>query len=198
MTTDALTARAAAVDCVVRPVRDADADGLAELIGAVFDEYPGCVLDLDGIDADLHAWATHLAARDGAGWVLEDDRGRLVACVGVAPTDELPAAVEPAAGTEPSSGIAAVELKRLYVHADARRRGIGRALVGRVQAWARHRDADAVVLWSDTRFADAHRLYTSLGYDQLDVRRDLHDPSDTTESAFVRWLDERAGQHDVP
>lgn len=185
MTTDDLVARAAAAGCVVRPARDADAEGLAELIGGVFGEYPGCVLDADGIDADLRAWATHLADRGGTGWVLEDDDGRLVACVGVAPTDDLPAGAEDLA---PVTSPVAVELKRLYVHADARRRGVGRALVGQVEAWAGAHGADVVVLWSDTRFADAHRLYTRLGYRELDTRRDLHDPSDTTETAFVRVL----------
>lgn len=198
MTEDALASRAAAGGYAVRPVRDGDAAGLATLIGGVFDEYPGCVLDPDGIDADLRAWATHLTSRGGNGWVLEDDGGRLIACVGVAPTDELPADMATDSGTAPARDIAAVELKRLYVHADARRAGLGRALVDRVESWARRHGADAVVLWSDTRFADAHRLYTRLGYQQLDARRDLHDPSDTTEAAFVRWLDDgRAGEHDV-
>lgn len=198
--TDVLVARAAAAGCSVRPVRDADADQLADLIGGVFDEYPGCVLDLDGIDADLRAWATHLTTRGGAGWVLVGDDGRLVACVGVTPTDALPAGAASVreAEPEPTPDTAVVELKRLYVHADARRGGIGRALVGRVESWARSRGGGAVVLWSDTRFTDAHRLYARLGYDQLAARRHLDDPSDTTEVAFVRWLDERAGAHDVP
>lgn len=193
MTTDELVTRAAAAGYVLRDVRDADAEGLAALIGGVFAEYPGCVLDLDGIDADLRAWASHLADRGGAGWVLEDDDGALVACVGVAPTDELPpGATDELPAGEPQGPPAAVELKRLYVHAVARRRGLGQALVGRVESWAREHGAGGVVLWSDTRFSDAHRLYTRLGYRELDARRELHDPSDTTEAAFVRWLSERA------
>ena len=186
MTGDELSALAAEHGHVLREVRDGDAPGLASLIGGVFAEYPGCVLDLDGIDADLQAWASHLAALDGAGWVLEDGRGRVVACVGVAPTGELPP------GAELDTGERAAELKRLYVHADLRRQGIGWALVARVEAWAREHGAVVVVLWSDTRFEDAHRLYDRLGYRQLEARRDLHDPSHTTEAAFVRRLDERA------
>ena len=175
---DDLARLVAARGWVVRGARDEDGDDLAALVGGVFAEYPGCVLDPEGLDADLFRWRTELAAADGDGWVVRAD-GRLVACVGVAPTQP-----PPALATAP----AVAELKRLYVHADARRRGLGRALVGRVEGWARDRSIGGVVLWSDTRFRDAHRLYTACGYRDTGRRRDLHDPSDTTEAEFVRSL----------
>ncbi len=173
-----LGAVAADLGAVVRAPDRGDADDLVALIGGVFAEYPGCVLDPDGLDADLFAWHEHLAAAGGRGWVVERD-GRVVACVGVAPC-EPPPAVAP--------GTSCVELKRLYVDATARRRGLGRALVARVEAWAREHGAAAVVLWSDTRFTDAHRLYTAAGYEDTGRRRELHDPSATTEAEFVRRL----------
>lgn len=162
----------------VRSPRDDDGADLAELVGGVFAEYPGCVLDPDGLDADLSAWRSHLAVAGGRGWVVHvaDD---LVACVGVAPCPPPPSV--PDATT-------CVELKRLYVHASARRRGLGRALVAQVEAWAADHGAAAVVLWSDTRFTDAHRLYGAAGYGDTGRRRDLHDPSHTTEAEFVRVL----------
>lgn len=172
-----LTAVAVDLDATVRPPGD-DAEGLVRLIGDVFAEYPGCVLDPEGLDADLFAWHDHLAAAGGRGWVVER-AGRVVACVGVAPCDPPPAVPD---------GRACVELKRLYVDASVRRRGLGGALVRRVEAWAREHGADAVTLWSDTRFADAHRLYTAAGYADTGRRRELHDPSDTTEAEFVRLL----------
>lgn len=163
-------------DLRLRPVEDRDAAGLYALVGGVFDEYPGCVLDPDGLDADLAAWRSHLDRVGGAGWVVEDGEG-LVACVGVAPTGaDVPGV---------SAGAEVVELKRLYVHARARRRGLGMALVARVEAWAREHAADAVVLWSDTRFADAHRLYERAGYRRTGRDRELHDPSATTEDEFL-------------
>ena len=163
----------------VRGPRDDDGGDLAGLIGGVFAEYPGCVLDPDGLDADLAAWASHLAAAGGRGWLVHDGAGALVACVAVAPCPPPPAL---------GPSVACVELKRLYVHADARRRGLGRALVGQVEAWGRAHGAAAVALWSDTRFADAHQLYEACGYTDTGRRRDLHDPSDTTEAEFVRRL----------
>lgn len=176
--TDELRERAAAAGMTVRPAIDEDAEALRSLIGGVFAEYPGCVLDPDGLDADLAAWATHLDERGGDGWVVVDDADGVVACVGVAPTsDDLP-------GVEAG----AVELKRLYVAAAARRRGLGRALVARVESWARDHGAGAVVLWSDTRFTDAHRLYERCGYRRTGRARQLHDPSNTTEDEFVHVL----------
>jgi hypothetical protein len=51
----------------LRPVEDGDRDALIALIGAAYDEHPGCVLDLPGVDADLCAPATTAAARGGPG-----------------------------------------------------------------------------------------------------------------------------------
>lgn len=185
--TDALTQRAATVGLTVRQVADEDADALRALVGGVFAEYPGCVLDPEGLDADLAAWATHLDERGGSGWVVVDAGadavgpadGAVVACVGVAPSDD----------DVPGLDVAAVELKRLYVAARARQQGLGRALVARVEEWARQHGAGAVVLWSDTRFTDAHRLYERCGYRRTGRARQLHDPSDTTEDEFVHKFD---------
>lgn len=155
----------------VRPTSDDDADGLFGLIGAVFDEYDGCVLDPEGLEADLFAWERHLADAGGTGWVVTDDEDEVVACVGVVPVDRT-----------------TVELKRLYVGADARRRGLGAALAALVEAWALDHGRGRVELWSDTRFVDAHRLYERLGYARTGDERELHDPSETTESRFRRDL----------
>ena len=153
-------------------MHDADADGLIELIGAVFAEYPGCVLDLPGLDADLQRPATTATATGAGWWVLEDD-GRIAATIG--------------AGRLAPDG--SVELKRLYVAASHRRRGLARGLVALVERHATDVGATSIELWSDTRFRDAHALYRSLGYTPTGEERDLDDPSNTTEYRFVRPLD---------
>lgn len=157
----------------LRPVTDADTAALVDLVGGVYAEYPGCVLDLPGVDADLPRMPAHIAALGGRFWVVEHDRD-LVACVGWAPRTV--------------DGRPGAELKRLYVHADHRRAGLGAWLVARVEAAARDHGAAVVELWSDTRFTDAHRLYTRLGYAPTGERRELHDPSGTTEYRFVKPL----------
>lgn len=158
----------------LRDVRDDDADGLAALIGAIYAEYPGCVLDLDGVDRDLTTRASHVAERDGRFWVVEDGDGLIVACVGYAPVEV--------------DGQPGVELERLYVAASQRGLGLGTGLVERVETAARDLDRAVVELWSDTRFVDAHRLYERLGYQRQPETRDLHDPSDSTEYHYLKHL----------
>ena len=149
-------------------------DEVIALIADVYAEYPGCVLDLPGVDADLPVLADRLEGQGGAGWVVTDD-GRVVACVGVTPSHV--------------DGRPGAHLHRLYVAASHRRRGLGRVLVDRVEQHAADvLGAQVVQLWSDTRFHDAHRLYERCGYVATGATRQLHDPSDTTEYRFVHTL----------
>lgn len=156
----------------LRRISDADADGLIALIGAAYDEHPGCVLDLPGIDDDLPRPGTTAARRGSPWWVVVRD-GEVVASIG--------------AGALDADG--RVELKRLYVRADQRGRGLATALIDVVERQAAGVGAREVELWTDTRFTTAHRRYTALGYEPTGETRELHDPSDTTEYRFVRRLD---------
>ena len=161
----------------VRDLRADDAAAVISLVERAYAEYPGCVLDLPGVDADLPHLAHVWQAAGGRGWVVEDGEEG-VACVGLTPADPLPGD----RGTR-------VELKRLYVASTHRRRGLGRALVELVEHHAvDEHGATAVELWSDTRFVDAHRLYERCGYAQTGRTRRLHDPSETTEYHFVHTL----------
>ncbi len=161
----------------LRDLRPDDAPAVIALVERAYAEYPGCVLDLPGVDADLPHLADVWRAAGGRGWVLEDG-DEVVACVGLAP-------VEPRPGDRGPR----VELKRLYVASTHRRRGLGRALVGLVERHAvDDHDATAVELWSDTRFEDAHRLYERSGYVRTGQTRRLHDPSETTEYHFEHAL----------
>ncbi len=154
----------------IRAATDQDSAALTALVGGCFAEYPGCVLDLPGIDAWMIAPASSYAGTGGELWMVELD-GDTVACVGYKPT-------------RPGR----VELKSLYVAATARRCGLGAGLVSVVEEAARAAGASVVELWSDTRFADAHRLYERLGYRRGKHTRQLHDPSDTTEYFYDRRL----------
>ncbi|MBW3659313.1 MAG: GNAT family N-acetyltransferase, partial [Actinobacteria bacterium] len=97
-----------------RPIEDDDAEGLIALIGGVYAEYPGCVLDLPGIDDDLPRMRAVVEAAGGDFWVVERD-GEVVASGGWAPHEV--------------DGRPGAELKRLYVRADQRGIGIGAWLV---------------------------------------------------------------------
>jgi GNAT superfamily N-acetyltransferase len=163
----------------IRPVADADSAGLIALIGAVYAEYPGCILDVDREEPQLRRPASWAAEKRGAWWVL-DDGGLVVGCVAVVPTARADTA----------------ELKKLYIASSHRRRGLGQQLVSLAEDEARRRGCTTMMLWSDTRFGDAHRLYERLGYRRQPDARALHDLSSTIEYQFVKPLGSPAAQAD--
>lgn len=163
-------------DLTLRAARDNDAEGLIALIGGCFDEYEGCVMDLDGIDAPMKAVETYFREAGGKFWVLEDPAAdnRIVASVGIAPSE--------------SMGAGVVELLKLYVNSDYRRRGIASRMLNLVLEAAGESRSSAIDLWSDSRFVEAHAFYGHHGFRKLPETRYLHDPSNTTEFHFARKL----------
>lgn len=153
----------------VRDARDSDAAGLIALISAVFAEYPGCVMDVDGELPELRRIASYFAEHDGRFWVAERG-GVIVGSVGVSPA------------TDPRG----VELKKLYVARSEREGGLGSRLVELVEAEAERRDAAFIDLWSDTRFSTAHTFYARRGWVRGPETRELHDKSNTVEYYFVK------------
>ena len=159
----------------LRPVRDADGPALEALIRTCWDAYAGCILDVDAEEPWLRAPATALAGQRAELWVLP------------APADDLGHPLAASVGLRPGPEPGTAELKTLYVWPGARRGGLGAALVDHVEAIARARGDRRMVLWSDTRFTEAHRLYERLGY-QRGATRSLEDLSHSVEHFFHRAL----------
>lgn len=157
---------------VIRAVRDGDRQDLFGLIAICYADYPGCFVDPHDDLPDLRAPGTSYDWTGGAFWAVEDERGRVCACVAV---------------DFPESGTA--ELHRLYVRPDQRGRGLGSRLVHRAELHARSKGASRIVLWSDTRFTTAHRLYTRLGYGRTEGQRQLADISQSAEYRFEKSLE---------
>ncbi|WP_417451223.1 GNAT family N-acetyltransferase [Kordiimonas sp.] len=157
-------------DTTLRPVRDDDAEGLITLIGGIFAEYDGVHIEPDGLDSDLHAYASYMASVEGEAFVVEGG-GKLLACVSYCPL----------AGSR-------FQLKRIYLSADLRGSGMGLKLLQHAEGRARTRGAKSMELWSDTRFTRAHRFYEREGYIKQAETRDLHDSSNTTEYQFIKEL----------
>jgi putative acetyltransferase len=157
-------------DIVIRSARDEDSEGLILLIGNTFSEYPGCVLDVDVDMPELRKPATTMKAERGRWWVAELD-GAVVGSVSVTPEQKT-----------------IVELKKLYVSPLARRRGLGAHLVALAESEARVREARSLILWTDTRFEDAHRLYDRLGFIRGPDTRALNDGSNTVEYHYAKDL----------
>lgn len=154
----------------VRAAIPADAPAIQQLINGIFGEY-GLALMVNGVDEHLAQPAEYFHARGGEFWVVEIG-GRIVATVGALPHDG-----------------ETVELKALYVHPSMRRQGWGRRLTMLVMGYARAHDKKRVILWSDTRFTDAHRLYRGLGFRPFG-QRELHDIYNSSEYGFDCSLSE--------
>lgn len=155
----------------LRVARDSDGPGVISLIGSVYAEYPGCILDVEAEEPDLLAIATAYSRKGGNFWVAVSD-GAVIGCVGWVP----------GLLDRPS------ELKKLYVSGRCRRRGVASGLLALVEATARERGATTLELWSDTRFVDGHRFYSAMGFEQQRETRELFDLSNTTEYRFVKRL----------
>ncbi len=154
---------------IIRPATDSDASALIALIAGVFAEYEGCRFVLDELP-ELRAIASHFRDQDGAFWVAESVN-EVLGCVGFSPKSK-----------------ARVELHKLYVRADARRHGLGSTLCDRVETSARALGAGSVELWTDTKFATAHRFYERRGYVKDDRSRLLHDLSNTEEFHYQKQI----------
>jgi len=157
----------------VRKAVPADSPAIQQLINGIFGEY-GLAIAVDGVDEHLAQPAEYFHARGGEFWVVED-AGQIVATVGALP-----------------HGSDAVELKALYVHPSIRRRRWGRRLAKLVLDYGRAAGKRTVVLWSDTRFTSAHRLYRGLGFRQFG-QRELHDIYNSSEFGFECELTDSPG-----
>jgi GNAT superfamily N-acetyltransferase len=145
----------------------ADVPGIVALIGRVYTEY-GFAYDPDVEVPDLLGFDAHYAPPRGAFFVVRGS-GQIVGSVGVELVDAHTA-----------------ELHRLYLDVKLRGRGTGRALTETVLAWCRARGIEHVVLWSDTRFDLAHRLYTRMGFVRTGERTLPEDVNATREYRFER------------
>lgn len=152
---------------MISPATADDVPGIAALIGRVYAEY-GFVYEPRVEWPDLFDFDAHYAPPRGGFWVLRAGEA-IVGSVGVERLDERRA-----------------ELHRLYLDGARRGRGAGRALTETALAWCRARAITHMVLWSDTRFELAHRLYTRLGFEQTGERELPDDANDTREYRFER------------
>jgi putative acetyltransferase len=153
----------------IRDARDDDAAALIELIGAVYSEYPGCILDVDGEMPELRAIASTYGAVGGRLWVAE---GAVVGASG---------------GFVPSVEPGGLEVRKLYVRKDWRGQGIASTLLAMIENEARRRGARFIDLWTDTRFTTAHRLYERVGF-LRGTTRTLADVSKSVEYYYRKPL----------
>ena len=150
------------------PATRDDSPGVIDLIGRVYAEY-NFVYDPRVEVPDLFRFEEHYAPPHGAFFVVREGT-LIVGSVGVERVDGETA-----------------ELHRLYLDARLRGRGTGRALVQAALAWCRgEQGITRMILWSDTRFDQAHRLYTRMGFRRTGERTLPDDLNQTREYGFER------------
>ena len=152
----------------IRSVIKSDVPQIIKLISEVWAEYD-CVLDTENEDKYLLAPDDYFHTQNGEFWIAESDR-KIVATVAVQMNDAETA-----------------ELKSLYVRDDFRKQGLGGDLTKLAIKFVLMKNAKKIILWSDTRFAKAHRLYERLGF-KKSGERELDDLNRSIESGYERGL----------
>jgi GNAT superfamily N-acetyltransferase len=152
----------------VRPATAADRDAIAAVVRGVYDEY-GFTFDEDGYHADLRDVE---GSFDGF-WVAEED-GAVIGTAGLDLSDARVGCLE----------LCDCSLERLYVRGAERGKGAGSALLRTVLEEARTAGRRRLAIWSDKRFADAHRLYERFGA-ELVAERVCDDPDESPEWGLV-------------
>ncbi|MGC2238968.1 MAG: GNAT family N-acetyltransferase [Pyrinomonadaceae bacterium] len=135
----------------IRPVIKQDVPKIIKLIGDVWAEFD-CVFVVEQEETHLLAPDEYFRAKDGEFWVVVE-KNEIVATVAVMMLGE-------------KTG----ELKSLYVRKDFRRQGLGEKLTTLVIKYAQMKGAKEMILWSDTRFTKAHKLYERLGFKNVSSR----------------------------
>ncbi len=152
-----------------RSARDSDAKGLINLVSKCYEGYAGCVLDVDAEEPQLNYIASHFASKGGHFWVAEMSQ-KIVGSIGYTY----------------QRGV--FELKHLYVDGEIRRMGIASQLCNFVEEAAIKLGALKIILWTDTRFHEAHSLYERRGFTGKVQTRFLDDLSNTTEYYYEKSL----------
>ncbi len=156
-------------DIIYRLAKDDDAEGLISLVDKCYAEYEGCILDVDREEPQLRYIASYFADKGGEFWIAEKD-GKIVGSIGYTFSGKV------------------VELKHLYVDSAIRRQGLASHLCSLVEKAAENRKVPALLLWTDTRFTNAHQLYEKRGFVGGTETRTLNDLSNTIEYYYEKTL----------
>lgn len=120
-------------------------------------------LGYDAAPAEVAARLARLLARTDQTFIVAEQDGRLLGWVHVELTEYV------------DSGTFAV-IGGLVVDRAFRRQGIGAALMGEAESWARGRGCTVMRLWSSTTRTPAHRFYAGLGYVQVKTQYSFAKP----------------------
>lgn len=148
---------------IIRLATTADSDGVVATVSEVYAEY-GFTWDEGGYHSDLYDLSEYCDPSQARFWVAEID-STIVGCGGVVwfplIQGNLGALVQDDEKWRVSGTSA--EVARMYVRPTGRRLGIGSAIMNLILEESKLRGVDAIEIWSDKLFLDAHRLYEKFG-----------------------------------
>ncbi len=134
-------------DFLIRPWQPGDRDAVCSLIGEVLLEF-GLAWQPDGADADVVAVEAYYLDRGGEFWVVEQ-QDILVGTAAYYPIKR---------------GENAVEIRKMYLHSQARGQGLGQFLLQQLEARICERHFDLIWIETASVMGQAVRLYEKNGY----------------------------------
>ena len=154
----------------LRLARNKDSEQIIKLIRKCFKDYKNCFLDIDNDSPELKYIYTYFHRQGGKFWVVED-KNKIIGCMGYLPHEKNN-----------------LEIHKLYIDKNYRMRGLAKKLMLRIESIAKKYKKRKIVLWTDTRFKEAHKMYKKLNYKKMSKTRKLNDISNTTEYAFQKVI----------
>ena len=154
----------------LRLARNKDSEQIIKLIRKCFKDYQNCFLDVDNDSPELKYVYSYFNGQKGKFWVLEDKK-IIIGCMGYLPIKKNE-----------------IEIHKLYIDQKFRKKGLAKLLVKKVETIALRENKSKVFLWTDTRFKEAHKMYSKMNYKKSKKTRKLDDISDTVEYNFVKDL----------
>ena len=130
----------------IRPAKAADAEGARAVVFPILESY-ALEPEPEGADADLYDLDGAYLKAGGAFWVVEDERGEIVATCGLKPM---------------ANG--SVELRKMYLMPHVRGQGLGKKLLKTAIAKARELGFKRMELETASQLREAIALYESAGF----------------------------------
>lgn len=135
-------------DFDIRPWQPQDRKAVVVLIATVLAEF-GLAWQPEGADADVVAVEAFYQAQGGEFWVVEQG-GQIVGTAAYYPI---------------SRGENAVEIRKMYLHPQARRQGLGQFLLSQLERHIHQRGFNLIWIETATIMNQAVKLYEKNGYE---------------------------------
>jgi len=170
---------------MIEPWSPQHSQGAIDVVKSVFDEY-SFTWEPDGYHADLYDVPTHYLEKGDLFFVAVQDSQVLGTVAIEFFENAIPGEESTVQEIEGKLRLAQTDcaLLRLYVRPEARGQGIGRALIETVKTKGAQGGRKSMEIWSDKRFADAHRLYQKLGA-RIIGDRICNDPDTSPEWGLI-------------